>query len=162
MMSHGQRVSRLSLPAFCALVLASFCASGARADATIPEATRVATAQALKTAVEDGAAHIRITDHLDATGLPGLANSAPFFKLFNPGPDVKSITGDCPTPPKTKAPKDLRPGQCVIDADLGVFGWYISPAADDVWLDGMYIRVTGVNSTGAQRVQGPRACAALI
>ena len=83
----GRRSASLGVSLCCLLA----CILAVSANA-VPEAVIVETSTELKNAVETGAAHIQITKHLDLSGLPGRTDSAPFFKLFNPGASVKSIT----------------------------------------------------------------------
>ena len=74
--------------AFCCVAVATPCvlvgAAGARANVTI-----VTTATGLKAALEGGAVHVHITEHLDLRGLP---RRSPYNALFHPNSSLKSIT----------------------------------------------------------------------
>lgn len=56
-----------------------------------PGVREVSTADDLREAVQGGAEHVLITDHLDLSDLPGLRNSQPYPKPFNPGTSLQSV-----------------------------------------------------------------------
>jgi hypothetical protein len=91
MTSRWHAASRSPAPFLSLLTLFAACLGPAAAQAST-ELQRVSSAKALKQAVESGATHIQITEHLDLTDLPALQNSLPYGKLFNPGSELRSVT----------------------------------------------------------------------
>lgn len=91
MNSHQGRVRR-GAPAARFLTFSLLtCWCGALAD-TVPQAVRVSNPQQFKSAVEDGEAHIVITDHLNLDGLTPVKASKPYNKLLRPPETTRSIT----------------------------------------------------------------------
>eukprot|EP00892_Ulva_mutabilis_P001147 jgi/Ulvmu1/11032/UM007_0212.1 len=117
--------------------------------------TTVASFKDLKKAWTDGAAHIEVTSHLDATNFPLVeaeVNNEVFQHLLPMQlPTTRSVRGNCSEPPTDEflqsitgaAMLPVKPGQCLILANEHV----VPLAAGALWWDNMYLRFAGMPPT---------------
>eukprot|EP00892_Ulva_mutabilis_P004628 jgi/Ulvmu1/2537/UM139_0005.1 len=101
----------------------------------------ISSAEQFVGAVEDGINHIRLVAHLDLRSYDSSTLDAGV--LIAVASTLQTITGRCtePTPVVRSHPPvgQLQPGQCLVQVSTGFLGWF-EKAADNVWLDNLYIR----------------------
>eukprot|EP00892_Ulva_mutabilis_P008827 jgi/Ulvmu1/6316/UM029_0024.1 len=109
------------------------------------QVTEVRTAEDLRSAVADGAAHISVQQHLDFSALTLLRRLRADWAIGFAPTTVQSIQGNCTAPPPatllaalaaTPPLLPLQPGQCLLVAPANMLA-----ARGQLWLDNLYLRV---------------------